>query len=82
LFQAIAKSFAAANARAIILVGRDEAALQEAATEIHSMAADVETRIEKVTICDANGVQDMFGRVQKQYGYIDVLVNNAGSGSG
>ncbi len=70
-----AKRFAELGASGILIAGRREEKLKEAAPEIASAGAQVETF--PVDIRDAARVQEMVDRCVERFGRIDVLLNNA-----
>lgn len=76
--QAFAPAFAKAGAKAVVLVARNEAKLNETAAEIKKINPDVETLVVSVDITDKEQVQGLFEQIQAKYGHADILVNNAG----
>ena len=75
LGKATAIRFAELGASGILIAGRREEKLREAAPEITRAGAAVETFA--VDIRDANRVDEMVKRCIERFGRIDVLVNNA-----
>lgn len=73
-------SFAKANADTLILTGRNKNGLESCAAEIHKVAPHVKVDIRVIDISNANEVKKLFDCLRTDYGQIDVLVNNAGSG--
>ena len=75
LGMAIARLLAARGAH-VILVARREERLVGLADEISEAGGKAATMT--CDVCDENGVKSMVGEVKKQYGQLDLLVNNAG----
>jgi 3-oxoacyl-[acyl-carrier protein] reductase len=71
----IAETFAVANAN-VILVDLMEDALEEAKQKVKNNSASVLAYSADVT--DGNRMSDIFKEVYKQFGKIDILINNAG----
>ncbi|CAO2647076.1 Nn.00g079980.m01.CDS01 [Neocucurbitaria sp. VM-36] len=71
-------SFAAAGAKAIILVARRADKLNEVADSIAKSHPDVDTLAVSTDIADPKSVTALFAEVTSTYGHADVLVNNAG----
>jgi gluconate 5-dehydrogenase len=72
---AIAGGFAEAGAR-VVINGRDQARLAEAAAAFKARGIDVETSLFDVT--DDSAVTAEIARIEAEVGPIDILVNNAG----
>jgi NAD(P)-dependent dehydrogenase (short-subunit alcohol dehydrogenase family) len=72
---ALAAGVAQRGAR-VILVGREKAALDKTVAEIGAHGGKAEGRV--CDIATLSQVRDLFQEVETKYGYIDVLVNNAG----
>lgn len=60
-----------------ILIGRNRTDLQEVAEEI-TISGGISPRIIQMDITDSDAVKISIENIQKEYGRIDVLVNNAG----
>ena len=75
LGSAFATALAAAGAR-VILNGRNEAALADAATVLRARGATVLTSAFDVT--DAAAVNASIDAIENEHGAIDILINNAG----
>jgi NAD(P)-dependent dehydrogenase (short-subunit alcohol dehydrogenase family) len=75
LGKASAIRFAELGASGILIAGRREEKLKEAAPEIEKAGAAVETF--PVDIRDPNRVEEMVNRCVERFGRIDVLLNNA-----
>ena len=65
------------NAFQVVLAGRREAELKKTAELAKSAGMDVMP----TDITDARAVRDLFQHVQRTYGNLDVLFNNAGTGA-
>ena len=72
---AIAEAFAQAGA-SVILNGRSQAALDEAAAELRRQGRSVETATFDVT--SPTQVAEAIARIESEVGPVDILVNNAG----
>jgi NAD(P)-dependent dehydrogenase (short-subunit alcohol dehydrogenase family) len=70
--------FAAAGAKAIVLVARNEIKLQEVSESIKKQYPQVETLPVSTDIADPSSVAALFEKVKEKYGHADVLINNAG----
>lgn len=66
----IARRFATADAK-VIVCGRNVAALEAVATEIHGEAI-------RADVCNESEVLGLFREIQSRHGRLDILVNNAG----
>jgi NAD(P)-dependent dehydrogenase (short-subunit alcohol dehydrogenase family) len=77
--KAIAISFARAGARAIVILGRTEATLLSAKSEIKKEAAQHTTLVRTFTadVLDAKAIGEVFSTVTSEIGRISILVNNA-----
>jgi glucose 1-dehydrogenase len=73
---AIATAFAAEHARVAINYIAEPEAAQSLALQLRATAADVLTL--EADISDAAAVESMFGQLDKNWGGIDILINNAG----
>jgi len=78
--QGFAPAFAKANAKAIILVARNEAEVEAAGREIKEINPKVKVLTQALDIRNQTSVQALFAKIKSEFGTIDVLVNNAGSG--
>lgn len=78
--QSIAKTFAMASAKAVIVCGRRTIPLEESKTEIQTVAPGCDVDVVSLDVTDEKNVQDVFAKFKKRNILIDVLVNNAGSG--
>jgi short-subunit dehydrogenase len=79
--QSLAVSFARANAKALILVGRDKEELEDASAEIQAIAPGVQIDVRVLDISSKTQVKDAFIDLQRTYSKVDILVNNAGFGN-
>jgi short-subunit dehydrogenase len=79
--QSLAVSFARANAKALILVGRDKEELEDASAEIQAIAPGVQIDVRVLDISSKTQAKDGFIDLQRTYSKIDILVNNAGFGN-
>ena len=71
-------SFAAAGAKAIVLVARSAEKLGEVAKSIATSHPHAETLPIPTDITSPKSVAALFEKVKETYGHADVLVNNAG----
>lgn len=71
----LAKGLARAGAR-VVINGRDAARLEQSAETLRSEGVQVERAAFDVT--DAAGAKEGIGRIEREIGPVDVLVNNAG----
>ncbi|KAF2024132.1 NAD(P)-binding protein [Setomelanomma holmii] len=76
--RAFVPSFAAAGAKAIVLVARSADKLKEVADTVAKSHPNVETLVVPTDIANPTSVADLFNKVKEYYGHADVLVNNAG----
>jgi len=76
--RAFVPSFAAAGAKAIVLVARNANKLKQVADTITQAHPHVETLYVPTDIADPASVAALFEEVKHKYGHADVLVNNAG----
>ena len=77
--KAIAKGFAAAKAKGIVLLGRDATTLQTSAAEIRTLSPSTDVFIATADIQQQDQVQKALQDVVAHFGTVpDVLVNNAG----
>lgn len=79
--RATAKSFAASDPRALILLGRRSSALAETAALVRSASgspSDLVVQTHEVDLCDGPGVRAVADRIAGDLGSIDVLVHCAG----
>jgi len=70
-----ARLFAAGGAK-VVLAARTSQRLQAAAAELHDLG--YEALALTVDMCDPEAVQQMVARAVKQFGRVDILINNAG----
>ncbi|KAJ4340416.1 hypothetical protein N0V95_007501 [Ascochyta clinopodiicola] len=70
-------SFAAAGAKAIVLVARTASKLQLVADTVAKSHPGVETLVVPTDVSDPESVASLFEKVREKYGHADVLVNNA-----
>ena len=66
----------AADGFAVVLAGRREAALHETAALIPS-----ESVVQPADVCDVASIDSLFAVIDRRYGRIDLLFNNAGVGA-
>jgi NAD(P)-dependent dehydrogenase (short-subunit alcohol dehydrogenase family) len=71
-------TFAAAGAKAIVLVARNAQKLQETVDAVNKTHPKVELLPVPTDIADPASVAALFEKVKEKYGHADVLVNNAG----
>jgi short-subunit dehydrogenase len=71
---------AQADAYVIMLLGSDKVTLLKIVAEFSDIAPDIEIQIKQLSINQENKVKDVFERVRDRYGFINVIINNAGSG--
>src|SRR2546426_5308251 len=60
----------------LVLIGRDEAKLQETASEAAQLGADAHTFVTDVT--HEQQVKSLTKQIESQLGRVDILINNAG----
>ncbi|EFQ91740.1 hypothetical protein CFE70_006360 [Pyrenophora teres f. teres 0-1] len=73
-----APSFAAAGAKAIVLVARGAEKLNDVAASVAKSHPGVETLAVPTDIGSPESIASLFQKVKEKYGHADVLVNNAG----
>lgn len=78
--KAFAPAFTKASPKAIVLVARNHEALGHAAEELHEINPAVEVLTQAVDIRNKDAVEALYARIEADFGTVDVLVNNAGSG--
>ena len=78
--QGFAPAFAKANSKAIVLVARNKSEVEAAGEEIKSINPEVKVLTEALDVRNQGSVQALFAKIKSEYGTVDVLVNNAGSG--
>jgi len=71
-------SFAAAGAKAIVLVARSADKLNEVAASVTKSYPNVETLAVPTDISSPESVGSLFEKVKEKFGHADVLINNAG----
>ncbi|EDU43895.1 conserved hypothetical protein [Pyrenophora tritici-repentis Pt-1C-BFP] len=76
--RAFVPSFAAAGAKAIVLVARSAEKLNEVAASVANSHPEVETLAVPTDIGSPESVALLYQKVKEKYGHADVLVNNAG----
>ncbi|KAG4444286.1 hypothetical protein IFR05_000261 [Cadophora sp. M221] len=76
---AFVKSFAKARPKAIVLVARTLAPLEEVRDEICAIDDTIEVLVVLTDLLSAESVKGLWGKVEERFGHADVLVNNAGS---
>ncbi|KAH7370582.1 putative oxidoreductase ucpA, partial [Rhexocercosporidium sp. MPI-PUGE-AT-0058] len=79
---AFVKSFAKASPKAIVLVARTLAPLEEVRDEIHAINKDIEVLAVPTDLLSAESVTSLWAKVKERFGHADVLINNAGSLNG
>lgn len=78
--QGFAPAFAKANSKAIVLVARNKSEVEAAGEEIKNINPEVKVLTEALDVRNQDSVQALFAKIKSEYGTVDVLVNNAGSG--
>lgn len=76
--RAIALQYAQADASTIILCARTESELDEVESAIKKANDRVRVQKEVLSVTDGSAVKALAGKVSKELGRLDVLVNNAG----
>ncbi|KAH9218601.1 putative oxidoreductase ucpA [Leptodontidium sp. 2 PMI_412] len=76
---AFVNSFAKARPKAIVLVARTLAALEEVRDEIRAIDENIEVLAVPTDLLNADSVNGLWMKVKERFGHADVLVNNAGS---
>ncbi|MCJ1485125.1 hypothetical protein MMC06_005298 [Schaereria dolodes] len=79
--KAIAKSFAVAGARDIVILGRTQASLDATKAEVAKIGVRSRIHAFVADVVDAEAVDQAFSTVSKDIGPIDIFVNNAGRSS-
>ena len=72
----IAAAFVEAGAKAIVIIGRTEAALKETKAEL-SRTGKSAIDCFVVDVTDVSAVEEAFSATARMYGKVDVLINNA-----
>jgi hypothetical protein len=78
--QGIAPAFAKANAKAIVLVARNEVEVEATGRDIKGLNPKVQVLTQALDIRDKSAVEALFAKIKSEFGTVDVLINNAGSG--
>jgi NAD(P)-dependent dehydrogenase (short-subunit alcohol dehydrogenase family) len=73
LGSAIAKAWAGADAKGIVLVGRDAKSL-----EAFGSTLSVPTLVAAGSVASESDVQSIFAQATKKFGHVDVVINTAG----
>lgn len=73
-----APAFARANAKGIILVGRNQAKLDETAAIVKKTNPKVEVVTSSTEINNETAVAKLYELVKQKFGHADILINNAG----
>jgi len=76
----IAPAFAKANAKAIVLVARNASEVEATSREIKNINPKIEVLTQALDITNKDAVEDLYAKIKGEWGTVDVLVNNAGSG--
>lgn len=76
--QATAKAFAIAGAKTIVITGRRENALNDAAKEIKATNSNTSVVTIIADVASKAAVDALWTKIASEVGKIDVLVNNAG----
>ena len=71
-------AFAKANAKAIVLVARNSSALEATKEEISKTNPNIELLSVPTNISEEDSVKALFEKIKRQFGTVDVLINNAG----
>lgn len=71
----------AAEGYSVVLTGRRREPLEAVATEIASATPAARTLVVPADVGDAESVEHLFGEVEKTFGRLDLLFNNAGTGA-
>lgn len=74
-----APAFAKANAKAIILIARDQTKLDSVAAKLRDEFPKVEFLALSAAVDDEIAVRSIFATISEKYGHADVLINNAGA---
>jgi len=72
-------AFAKAGAKAIVLVGRNKAKLEETAATIEKLNPKVKTLVCTTSISDPAQVAALYAEIKSTLGIASVLINNAGT---
>jgi len=79
--QGFAPAFAKANAKALVLVARNESELEAAGREIKIINPKVQVLTQALDIRNKDAVKALYAKIQSDFGTVDILVNNAGIGT-
>jgi NAD(P)-dependent dehydrogenase (short-subunit alcohol dehydrogenase family) len=77
---ALGRRFVSEGARAVVVVDRDQSAVDRVADELSGLGAEAFGRAVDVT--DEAAVQALVGEVEDRFGPIDLFCSNAGAGAG
>lgn len=75
---ATARSFATSGATNIVILARSTASLETLAVELKNISPTVNVLPLSIDVASAEAVSSAFEAIVKQFGAIDVLINNAG----
>lgn len=78
LGRSIAFSFANSKPKALILLGRNSNALLQTEKSIKASHENIVVKSYKLELCDSGDVHQVFQRVAREFGRIDILVHAAG----
>ena len=73
-------SFTKADPKALILVARRQVELDSASADLRKLNPNVQVLTVALDVRDADAVNALWKRVTADFGTVDVLINNAGSG--
>lgn len=75
---AMAKEFAL-NGASVAIVGRDASTLASARAEIHAHHGEAKVAVVSADVSTADGVTRAYNETMREFGRIDIVVNNAGA---
>ena len=75
---ALARSFALAHSRAIILIGRTEETLKASVSSIEKDVPGAKILYHLADISNETSIQSAVGKAEDQFGKLHILINNAG----
>ena len=78
--RAVAKALAR-EGYSLVLTGRRREPLEEVAQEIAQNNPEAQALVVPADVGNSASVEDLFGRIEQEFGRLDLLFNNAGTGA-